>query len=79
VMTGPGAKGNLGSSVNKTKSKVYKIDAGGKTFQILSLSAEGKHPEPKADGDKIVVGGQTISFDGKQIMFSKMQGSTPVK
>jgi hypothetical protein len=44
------------------------VTAGGQAFTILTLS-KNKHPEPKVQGDKIVVGGQTISFDGQRIVF----------
>ena len=79
IMIGPGATGALGGEVDKSKSKVFKIEASGKTFQILSLSGEGKHPEPKAEGDKVVVGGQTIGFDGNHITFSKIAGPLKIK
>jgi hypothetical protein len=31
----------------------------------------GKAPEVKADGDKVTVGGQTITWDGKKVVFGK--------
>jgi hypothetical protein len=58
VMTGPGAP--AGGSV----------EAGGVTFSFLFLGA-GKAPTPQAQGNKVVVGGQTVSFDGKKIVLAK--------
>lgn len=46
------------------------VEAGGQKFTILTLS-KNKAPEAKAQGDKVVVGGQTISFDGKNIVLAK--------
>jgi hypothetical protein len=31
----------------------------------------GKAPEVKADGDKITVGGQTVTWDGRRVVFGK--------
>jgi hypothetical protein len=42
------------------------LTAGGLTYNLLIL-AEGAVPEAKVDGDKIVIGGQTIACDGKAI------------
>jgi hypothetical protein len=46
------------------------VDVKGQTFTILTL-AKDKHPEPKVEGDKLLVGGQTIHFDGKRLLLSK--------
>lgn len=48
------------------------VQAGGQTFNVLLLG--GKPAEPVAAGDKVVVGQQEISFDGKKIVFAKMAG-----
>jgi hypothetical protein len=66
VMVGPGASGGKSGS----RSKVSSVTAGGTSFSILTISG-GAHPEPKADGDQITLGGQSISFDGKKIVFTK--------
>lgn len=48
------------------------VVAGGQTFDILLLG--GKPAEPVAMGDKVVVGQQEITYDGKKIIFSKIAG-----
>ena len=57
VMTGPGAPADGA------------VEAGGRKFSFLLLG--GTPPRPKADGDKVVVGKQTVSFDGKRIVLGK--------
>jgi len=64
VMTGPGAPGS-GS-----------IDAGGTRFSILALG--GKAGQPRAEGGKVIIGGQTISWDGKRIVLGVF-GSKPAQ
>lgn len=32
---------------------------------------EGDAPEAKADGENLVIGGQTVSYDGKALKFEK--------
>lgn len=46
------------------------VDAGGKTFSFLLLG-KGEMPKPQAQGDKMVVGGQTVFFDGTKIVLGK--------
>jgi hypothetical protein len=58
VMTGPGAPATGA------------VEAGGTRFSFLFLGA-GKAPTPAAQGDKVVVGGQTVWFDGKKIALAK--------
>jgi hypothetical protein len=45
-------------------------EAGGQKFLILTLS-KGKHPPVDSLGDDVTVGGQTVRFDGKRIVFGK--------
>ena len=59
VMTGPGAP---------TSGTV--VEAGGTKFSFLFLT-KGEAPQPKADGQKVVVGKQAVSFDGKRIVLAK--------
>ncbi|GDY13678.1 hypothetical protein LBMAG53_25560 [Planctomycetota bacterium] len=73
VVVGEGATGALGGGSGSSKAKATTVQAGGKTFAILTLS-NGAHPEAKATGDQVVVGGQTIGFDGTAITFSKLVG-----
>jgi hypothetical protein len=58
VMTGPGAPAD------------HAVEAGGTRFSFLFL-AKGAPPAPKAQGPKVVVGGQTVSFDGRRIVLGK--------
>ena len=57
VMTGPGAPAD------------NVVEAGGTGFSFLLLG--GAAPRPRAEGDKVFVGKQTVSFDGKTIVLGK--------
>lgn len=46
------------------------VDAGGTSFHVFLVG--GKAPEPKVEGDKVVVGGQGFKSDGQKIIFDKM-------
>ena len=49
--------------------KLIGKEAGGGKFSILSLSKSGTHREPAEDGERIVLGGQTIRLvDGKIVL-----------
>ena len=63
VMTGPGAAG--GKLV---------ASAGGTKFSFLFLTT-GSAPALTADGDKVVVGGQTVSMKDGRIVVGKMAGA----
>lgn len=58
VMMGPGAPGD------------NKVSAGGTEFSFKFLTA-GAEPTPKADGGKIAIGEQTVSFDGNRITLGR--------
>jgi hypothetical protein len=75
IVAGPAADGKLEGDTGP-KARASTVAAGGTTFAILSLSSSA-HPEAKASGDKVAVGGQTISFDGRQIIFAKMAPPPP--
>jgi hypothetical protein len=60
----------IGEGKSDPTAQFTKVTAGGQTFTVLTLSKD-KHPEVKADGDKVTVGGQTVTFDGKRIAFAK--------
>lgn len=60
----------IGEGKSDATAQFTKVIAGGQTFTVLTLSKD-KHPEVKADGDKVTVGGQTVTFDGKKISFAK--------
>jgi hypothetical protein len=53
------------------KSKTTKITAGSNSFLLMTLSAAGKHPEPKADGDRTVLGDQIVRLEGNQLVLAK--------
>lgn len=60
VVTGNGAAGQK------------QVSAGGTTFHLTTLG--GEPAEPRVEGDTVVMGGQTFSYDGKKIVFGKMAG-----
>lgn len=67
AMCAPGLK-----PVNESKTdrgvtrKVSTATAGGNTFIVLTLS-RGAAPEVKPDGDRLLIGGQTLGFDGQRV------------
>ncbi|MCX5682304.1 MAG: hypothetical protein NT049_01290, partial [Planctomycetota bacterium] len=51
------------------KAKVQTVAAGGTTFNVMTLSADGRHPEVKAEGGGLTLGKQTVKFaDGKLVL-----------
>ena len=67
---GNAPKGDLGSDKasdkGSEKARATTVNAGNVSFNVLTLSATGKHPEARAEGGKLVVGGQTLTYaDGK--------------
>jgi len=60
----------IGEGKSDPTAQFTKVTAGGQPFTVLTLSKD-KHPEVKADGDKVTVGGQTVTFDSKRIAFAK--------
>ncbi|WP_439630381.1 hypothetical protein [Gemmata sp.] len=77
VVAGPAADGKL-AGTSGPKAKVFTGTAGKTPYAILSLSS-GAHPEPKLDGTRVTIGGQTIDFDGGKIAFGKMAGPPKLK
>jgi hypothetical protein len=68
VRRGPGAGGG---KLIKGKARSGSVSSGGNTFQFLTLSNTGKHPEARADGDKLVVGGQTVTAKDGVLSFER--------
>jgi hypothetical protein len=68
VMTGPGA--GDGPPPKSGKARAESVVAGSTTYHVLTLSA-GVHPEPKADGDALVVGGQRVTLAGGALTLAK--------
>lgn len=75
VVTGDGADGAL--TGGGTKARAATVVMGGRTFALLTLGS-GTHPEPRVEGERIVLGGQSIGFDGTAITFAKMSGPPTV-
>lgn len=69
VMTGPGA--GDGKSPASPKVSAGKLSAGKSTYAYLTLSATGKHPEARADGDSITVGNQRVSLRDGALVIEK--------
>lgn len=67
VWVGPGAGGPLKAS---DKLKSGSVKAGDVTFHFATVSAI-KHPEPKADGDALAVGGQRVTFKDGRLVLAK--------
>ncbi|MEI6232966.1 MAG: hypothetical protein WCT04_07935 [Planctomycetota bacterium] len=59
----------VGATTGKA-GKGQVINAGKNTFTIMTLQ-KGNAPEAKADGDNLVLGGQTVLYDGKTLSFGK--------
>ena len=55
-------------------ANVQTVEAGKNTFVVMTLQ-KGEAPAAKADGDDLVVGGQTVSYDGQKITFAKSGAS----
>ena len=81
VLAGPvqgsGGKGGAGARGGKggKGESVQTVEAGKNTFTVMTLGIAAS--EPKADGDNLVVGGQTVSYAGQKLSFIK--GGAPAK
>jgi hypothetical protein len=53
------------------KARLTVIDAGGTSFSVLTLAADARHPEPRADGGRLVIGGQTVAFADGRLTLAK--------
>jgi hypothetical protein len=63
----------IGEAKGDATARFTTVAAGGQTFTVLTLTKE-QHPEVRADGVRVVIGGQTARFDGKRIVFEKEAG-----
>jgi hypothetical protein len=59
VRIGPGSEDPKG--IDTAKARSGRLTAGSVTYSWLSLSAAGKHPEPKAEGEVLVAGAARFS------------------
>ncbi len=74
ILSGP-IRGNIKSGESAGgKVRTQSIAAGDNHFIVLSLAAAGKHPELKADGNKLIAGGQIVSVDGGKLVFASTAG-----
>jgi hypothetical protein len=65
VMTGPGA--GAGKAPSSGRMKAGSLES----FHYLLLSSTGRFPEPRVEGGKLVVGGQTVSLENGTLVLSK--------
>ena len=59
------------------KVKVQTVTAGKTTFNVMTLAADGRHPEVKADGDGLAVGKQTLKFIDGRLTLSTFAPAKP--
>jgi hypothetical protein len=52
----------------KGKARSTTVTLGAESLNVLTLSSTGEHPEPKVVGDKIVVGGQTLTYNSGKLV-----------
>lgn len=62
---GPSIDKNAGAKVQTSTH-----DVGGVAFTVVTLSAEGQHPQPKVEGKELVIGKQRVSYDGANLAMS---------
>ncbi len=60
----------IGAGKSDGTARFQAINLGDHTITVMTLSRD-RHPEPRVEGDSIVVGGQTIRFDGKKLALEK--------
>ncbi|MBM4033642.1 MAG: hypothetical protein FJ291_17930 [Planctomycetes bacterium] len=60
----------IAGGASQGEARFTTLAAAGREIVILTLSKEPV-PPPKAEGHKVLVGGQTITFDGKKLTFAK--------
>ncbi len=51
-----------------TKARQTTLESNGKTFTVLTLSRDGKHPKARLQGNRLVVGKQTIEYAGGKLL-----------
>jgi hypothetical protein len=55
-------------------SRYSTVQFAGKPCGVLALSSSGKFPDARADGERLAIGGQTVTFDGKRLVLAKNAG-----
>ena len=69
VMTGGRSARKAGRT--PANAKAATVRAGSRNYTVMTISENVQHPQAKAEGDKVIVGGQTVYWDGKKLIFSK--------
>ncbi|MDD1710315.1 MAG: hypothetical protein LUQ37_05340 [Methanoregulaceae archaeon] len=62
-----GVPGDVRGAGKDARARATTVTAGKHAFHVLTLSADGRHPEVTAGEDGLQVGGQAVTFDGKTI------------
>jgi hypothetical protein len=60
----------LAGRVTGTVNGATQVTAGDQTYTIMTLQ-KGSAPQPEAEGDRVRIGAQTISHDGKRLVFGR--------
>jgi len=60
----------IGEGKGDATARFTTVNVGGRAFTVLTLSKD-RHPEVKVEGDKVVVGGRTVRFDGQRLVLGK--------
>jgi hypothetical protein len=60
----------IGEGKSDGTGRFSKLTLGGQAVTVLTLSGS-THPEPRVEGDAIIVGGQTVRFDGKRLTLAR--------
>jgi len=83
AVVGRGARGGKdfgpgkdAAGVGGATARCRLVEAGGYRMLLMTVQT-GPPPEAKVQGDAVVVGGQTIRFDGKRIHLAKMGDGPP--
>ncbi|HUT37197.1 MAG TPA: hypothetical protein VNE39_27195 [Planctomycetota bacterium] len=76
IVVAPVEKGEP-RKVSDPKAKVGRYEAGKTGFHVMTLSASGQHPEVKVEGDALLIGKQSVRFDGKKIVLGVFTLATP--
>lgn len=55
------------------KARFAVVRAGSVDLSVLSLSSTGRHPEPEAAGGRLILGGQTLVYEGGRLRWEKFR------
>ncbi len=70
VLSGP-IRGNIAAQRKGRVATTHLTTPSGNSFVVMTLTASGPHPEPKLDGESLVLGAQKISVTDGLLSFSK--------